>query len=128
MPDPVDAFYEWFETDQITTTATDEIDRIHDRTPMAVSADNRAQWLEPNAKETDALRPLMTPPAGLEIMPRRRPSTTCAATTGLIWLSTGQGEPDQLPWATRWKPSQWYHSLRPTTTPRSADHFCRSQG
>jgi putative SOS response-associated peptidase YedK len=115
---PVDAFYEWFETDQIsettkkplkqpfafrptdgsalalagvyevwkdkslpdddpaallwsytiiTTTATDEIGRIHDRMPMAVSADKWAQWLDPNVKDADELRPLMTPPTGLEI-------------------------------------------------------------
>jgi len=115
---PVDAFYEWFETDQIsektkkplkqpfafrptddsalalagvyevwkdksvpeddpaallwsytiiTTTATDEIGRIHDRMPMAVGADNWTRWLDPNVKDADELRPLMTPPAGLEI-------------------------------------------------------------
>ncbi|WP_165553687.1 SOS response-associated peptidase [Kribbella capetownensis] len=96
---PVDAFYEWFETDQIsektkkplkqpfafrptdgsslalaglyevwkdktlpeddpgallwwsytilTTTATNEIGRIHDRMPMAIGPDDWAQWLDP---------------------------------------------------------------------------------
>ena len=66
LPDEDPAALLWSYT-IITTTATDEIGRIDDRMPMAVSADNWAQWLDPNVKEADELRPLMTPPTGLEI-------------------------------------------------------------
>ncbi|MFI6833717.1 SOS response-associated peptidase [Kribbella sp. NPDC050241] len=115
---PVDAFYEWFETDKIsektkkplkqpfafrptdgsslalaglyevwkdkslaeddpaallwsytilTTTATDEIGRIHDRIPMAIAPDDWEQWLDPTVKDPADVKALMGPPTGLEI-------------------------------------------------------------
>nr|WP_241999328.1 MULTISPECIES: SOS response-associated peptidase [Kribbella] len=110
---PVDAFYEWLETEQIsessgkplkqpfalrpaggeslalaglyefwrdkskpdddpdawvptytiiTTTATDEVGRIHDRMPMAIAKAHWDDWLDPRNQATDDLLALMAPP------------------------------------------------------------------
>jgi putative SOS response-associated peptidase YedK len=110
---PVDAFYEWLETEQlsektkkplkqpfvlrpdtggslalagfcefwrdkskpeddpeawvptytiITTTATDEVGRIHDRTPMTIAKANRDDWLDPRNHATEDVLALMRPP------------------------------------------------------------------
>lgn len=112
---PVDAFYEWLETEQvsqssgkplkqpfalrlptqeslalaglyefwrdkskakddpdawvrsytiITTTATDDVGRIHDRMPMAIAPENWSDWLDPRNQDVDDLRTLMAPPLG----------------------------------------------------------------
>lgn len=112
---PVDAFYEWLETEQvsestgkplkqpfalrlptreslalaglyefwrdkskaeedpdawvrsytiITTTATDDVGRIHDRMPMAIAPENWTDWLDPRNQDVDDLRALMAPPLG----------------------------------------------------------------
>jgi putative SOS response-associated peptidase YedK len=114
---PVDAFYEWFETQElgksgkplkqpfairpsdgevlalaglyefwhdtekpadwlvtfaiITTTATDDVGRIHDRMPMAVPRERWGQWLDPRVEDADEVRALMAPPTQgtLEIYP-----------------------------------------------------------
>jgi putative SOS response-associated peptidase YedK len=48
----------------ITTTATDDVGRIHDRMPMAVTRDHWTDWLDPRNQDTDQLRALMAPPLG----------------------------------------------------------------
>jgi putative SOS response-associated peptidase YedK len=60
----------WYWTASIITTqATDEIGRIHDRTPMVIAPENWADWLDPanNQKELmlAAMRPATTGPGGL---------------------------------------------------------------
>jgi putative SOS response-associated peptidase YedK len=45
----------------ITTDATDEIGRIHDRTPMVISADGWADWLDPANGDKDLLLAMMRP-------------------------------------------------------------------
>ncbi|HEY3877453.1 MAG TPA: SOS response-associated peptidase [Trebonia sp.] len=65
--DHEDAWY-WSGT-VITTQATDEIGRIHDRTPMVIPPDTWADWLDPanNQKELmlAAMRPATVGPGGL---------------------------------------------------------------
>jgi len=51
----------------ITTTATDDVGRIHDGMPMTVTPDNRQQWLDPRLDDVDTIQGLMAPPTGLEI-------------------------------------------------------------
>jgi putative SOS response-associated peptidase YedK len=51
----------------ITTTATDDVGRIHDRMPMAVAPENWEAWLDPRNNEVDTIRDLMAPPIGLDI-------------------------------------------------------------
>jgi putative SOS response-associated peptidase YedK len=46
----------------ITTTATDSVGRIHDRMPMAITADNWDAWLDPRNTDVDHIRELMAPP------------------------------------------------------------------
>jgi putative SOS response-associated peptidase YedK len=58
----------------ITTQATDEIGRIHDRTPMVIAPDNWADWLDPANNEKGQLLTLMRPatfsgPGGLASYP-----------------------------------------------------------
>ncbi|MGH3170541.1 MAG: SOS response-associated peptidase [Trebonia sp.] len=45
----------------ITTDATDEIGRIHDRTPMVISPENWADWLDPANGDKDLLMATMRP-------------------------------------------------------------------
>lgn len=51
----------------LTTIATDDVGRIHDRMPMAVAPQNWDAWLDPRLNDTDAIRGLMAPPTGLDI-------------------------------------------------------------
>ncbi|MGY4771219.1 SOS response-associated peptidase [Kribbella sp. CWNU-51] len=51
----------------ITTTATDDVGRIHDRMPMAVTPDNWEQWLDPGLDDVETIQGLMAPPAALEV-------------------------------------------------------------
>jgi putative SOS response-associated peptidase YedK len=45
----------------ITTQATDEIGRIHDRTPMVIEAGSWADWLDPANQDKDAMLAAMRP-------------------------------------------------------------------
>jgi putative SOS response-associated peptidase YedK len=45
----------------ITTDATDEIGRIHDRTPMVISPESRADWLDPANSDRESLLATMLP-------------------------------------------------------------------
>lgn len=45
----------------LTTDATDELGRIHDRAPLIVPADDYSTWLAPHAGDADALRGLLVP-------------------------------------------------------------------
>jgi putative SOS response-associated peptidase YedK len=45
----------------ITTQATDEIGRIHDRTPMVIAPDDWADWLDPANNEKGQVTTLMRP-------------------------------------------------------------------
>lgn len=47
----------------LTTTATDELGRIHDRMPMLVDRERYAEWLDPTIADTDHLRELLVPAA-----------------------------------------------------------------
>jgi putative SOS response-associated peptidase YedK len=57
--DHQDAWY-WSAT-IITTDATDEIGRIHDRTPMIIKPENWTDWLDPGNSERDLLLATMLP-------------------------------------------------------------------
>jgi putative SOS response-associated peptidase YedK len=57
--DHEDAWY-WSGT-IITTQATDEIGRIHDRTPMVIAPESWADWLDPGNNEKGQLLSLMHP-------------------------------------------------------------------
>jgi putative SOS response-associated peptidase YedK len=57
--DHEDAWY-WSAT-IITTQSTDEIGRIHDRTPMVIAPDDWADWLDPANKDKDAMHAVMHP-------------------------------------------------------------------
>jgi len=45
----------------ITTSATDEVGRIHDRMPLLVDASGWKSWLSPDVAEHSELRPLLQP-------------------------------------------------------------------
>ncbi len=55
----------------LTTTATDVAGQIHDRMPLLVEPERYAAWLDPAAKDPDALRGLLVPaaPGLLEAFP-----------------------------------------------------------
>ncbi len=55
----------------ITTSAPDELGRIHDRMPMIIDADSWADWLDPDATDPAQLRSLLAPAvaSGLESYP-----------------------------------------------------------
>lgn len=55
----------------LTTTAEDEVGRIHDRMPLLVGRDRYAAWLDPAAQDPDDLRGLLVPatPGRLEAYP-----------------------------------------------------------
>ena len=47
----------------ITTSAPDDLGRIHDRTPMLVEKARYAEWLDPSVGDLDALKSLLVPAA-----------------------------------------------------------------
>ena len=47
----------------LTTTATDELGRIHDRMPLLVERERYAEWLDPAVDDPDRLRGLLVPAA-----------------------------------------------------------------
>jgi putative SOS response-associated peptidase YedK len=47
----------------ITTEATDDVGRIHDRMPMLIEPHNWARWLDPREADTAALSQLLVPAA-----------------------------------------------------------------
>lgn len=47
----------------ITTDATDDVGRIHDRMPMMIAQDNWAEWLDPNNTDSTSLQSTMLPAA-----------------------------------------------------------------
>src|SRR5476651_1984708 len=47
----------------ITTEATDDIGRIHDRMPMLVEPENWARWLDPRIDDLEMMRSLLVPAA-----------------------------------------------------------------
>lgn len=55
----------------ITTSATDELGRIHDRMPMLVEPARYDAWLDPSIDDADQLRSILTPaaPWALEAYP-----------------------------------------------------------
>jgi putative SOS response-associated peptidase YedK len=55
----------------ITTTAPDEVGRIHDRMPMVIDPAHWADWLDPANNDASQVRPLLAPAAvsGLESYP-----------------------------------------------------------
>lgn len=55
----------------ITTTATDDLGRIHDRMPMMLTPDAYDAWLDPTHREPDSLLALLKPalPGTLEAYP-----------------------------------------------------------
>jgi putative SOS response-associated peptidase YedK len=68
IPDDHDDAWYWSAT-IITTQATDEIGRIHDRTPMVIAPDDWADWLDPANKQKElmlgVMRPAVAGPGGL---------------------------------------------------------------
>ncbi len=60
-PDDVDPWL-WTVT-VLTTTATDELGRIHDRMPMLVERERYDEWLDPATTDTDRVRSLLVPAA-----------------------------------------------------------------
>ena len=55
----------------ITTTAPDEVGRIHDRMPMVIDPAHWADWLDPANNDASHVHPLLAPAAvsGLESYP-----------------------------------------------------------
>jgi putative SOS response-associated peptidase YedK len=47
----------------ITTSATDDLGRIHDRMPMLIERDRYGTWLDPALEDPDRLRSLLVPAA-----------------------------------------------------------------
>jgi putative SOS response-associated peptidase YedK len=47
----------------ITTEATDDLGRLHDRMPMLVEPENWARWLDPQVTAVEGLRELLVPAA-----------------------------------------------------------------
>ena len=47
----------------ITTSAPDDLGRIHDRMPMLVEKERYAEWLDPSVHDLDSLRSLLVPAA-----------------------------------------------------------------
>jgi putative SOS response-associated peptidase YedK len=47
----------------LTTTATDDLGRIHDRMPLLVEKERYADWLDPSVDDPDLLRGLLVPAA-----------------------------------------------------------------
>ena len=81
--DHEDAWY--WSASIITTQATDEIGRIHDRTPMVIAPENWADWLDPANNEKELMLAVMRPAtsrgrAAWRPIQFRRPSTPCGTT------------------------------------------------
>lgn len=57
--DHEDAWY--WSASIITTQATDDIGRIHDRTPMTIAPDDWADWLDPANRDKEPLLSVMRP-------------------------------------------------------------------
>ncbi|MFC4588125.1 SOS response-associated peptidase [Sphaerisporangium corydalis] len=55
----------------ITTTAEDDLGRVHDRMPVIIERDRWADWLDPGRTDPDAVRELFstTRPGGLALYP-----------------------------------------------------------
>ncbi|WP_370618527.1 SOS response-associated peptidase [Mumia sp. Pv 4-285] len=70
LPEDDDAAWLWTFT-IITTTATDDVGRIHDRAPMLVPRDRWSTWLDPETDDKEALGRLLVPaaPGALEAYP-----------------------------------------------------------
>ena len=47
----------------ITTSAPDDLGRIHDRMPMLVEKERYAEWLDPSVDDLESLRSLLVPAA-----------------------------------------------------------------
>ncbi len=47
----------------LTTSATDDVGRIHDRMPLLVEPSRYAEWLDPAVDDADTLRGLLVPAA-----------------------------------------------------------------
>ena len=58
-------------TSVITTSATDDVGRIHDRMPQIVPKENWASWLDPTMKDSEQALALLTPATlgGLDAYP-----------------------------------------------------------
>lgn len=73
VPDDHDDAWYW-SASVITTQAADEIGRIHDRTPMIITPESWADWLDPGNRDKELLLSVMRPataagPGGLESHP-----------------------------------------------------------
>lgn len=70
LPDDHDDAWLWTSV-IITTTAQDEVGRIHDRMPMIIQPDQWSDWLDPASTEATALHTLLRPAAdaGLALYP-----------------------------------------------------------
>ena len=62
LPDDSEGSWLWTAS-IITTDATDDLGRIHDRMPMMISPENWAEWLDPENKDTRHLMATMLPAA-----------------------------------------------------------------
>jgi len=60
VPDDHEQAWYW-SASIITTDATDDIGRIHDRTPMVIAPESWADWLDPANNEKELLRATMLP-------------------------------------------------------------------
>ena len=60
VPDDDERAWYW-STSIITTDATDDIGRIHDRTPMVIAPESWADWLDPANNEKELLLATMLP-------------------------------------------------------------------
>jgi putative SOS response-associated peptidase YedK len=60
VPDDHEQAWYW-SASIITTDATDDIGRIHDRTPMVIAPENWTDWLDPTNNERELLRATMLP-------------------------------------------------------------------
>jgi putative SOS response-associated peptidase YedK len=62
LPDDNEGSWLWTAS-IITTDATDDLGRIHDRMPMMISGEHWAEWLDPENKDTRHLMATMLPAA-----------------------------------------------------------------
>jgi putative SOS response-associated peptidase YedK len=62
LPDDHEQAWLWTAT-IITTSAPDELGRIHDRMPMVVQPDQWADWLDPSDDDPAGLMPMLAPAA-----------------------------------------------------------------
>ncbi len=62
VAEDADGAFLWSAT-VITTTAEDDLGKIHDRMPMIVEPDRYSAWLDPGVSEADELRKLLVPAA-----------------------------------------------------------------